>query len=51
MMKSLGSLAPEERIEAGKKLNVLKSEIEKALENRRGELAEAEMNAKLAQEK
>lgn len=51
MMKSLGSLAPEERIEAGKKLNVLKGEIEKALENRRGELAEAEMNAKLAQEK
>lgn len=50
MMKSLASLSVEEKKEMGKNLNILKSEIEKALEERKETLAEAELNAKLAQE-
>ncbi len=51
LMKGLGALPVEEKIEAGKKLNVLKGEIEKALECRRSELAAKELNEKLAKEK
>ena len=50
MMKGLASLSVEEKKEMGKNLNILKSEIEKALEERKETLAEAELNAKLAQE-
>ncbi len=51
MMKSLGSLSAEEKIETGKKLNVLKNEIEQALEKKKNLLAEQELNVRLAQEK
>ncbi len=50
LMKGMGALPVEQKIEMGKKLNVLKSEIEAALENRRNELAEKELNEKLARE-
>ena len=50
LMKGMGALPVEQKIEMGKKLNVLKAEIEQALENRRNELAEKEMNDKLAKE-
>ncbi len=50
LMKGMGALPVEQKIEMGKKLNVLKAEIEQALENRRNELAEKEMNEKLAKE-
>lgn len=51
MMKGLGALPLEEKIEAGKKLNVLKSELETALEAKKKALEEKEMNAKLAAER
>ena len=50
LMKGLAALSVEEKKEMGKNLNILKSEIEKALEIRREALAEAELNAKLAGE-
>ena len=50
LMKGLAALSAEEKKEMGKNLNILKSEIEKALEIRREALAEAELNAKLAGE-
>lgn len=51
MMKGLGALSIEEKKEMGKGLNILKSEVENALENRKAELEAKELNAKLAQEK
>lgn len=51
MMKTLGTLSPEERKEAGRELNILKTEVETALEERKEALSAAELNAKLAQEK
>ncbi len=51
LMKGLAALTPEEKKEAGKGLNVLKTEIEAALDARRAALAEAELNAKLVSEK
>ena len=51
MMKGLGALSIEEKKEMGKGLNILKSEVENALENRKAELETKELNAKLAQEK
>lgn len=51
MMKSLGTLAPEERKETGRVLNVLKTEIEQALEAQKEKLERAELNVRLANEK
>ena len=51
MMKGLGALSIEEKKEMGKGLNILKSEVENALENRKAELEAKELNAKLALEK
>ena len=51
MLKALSALPLEEKIARGKELNVLKSDIEKALEDKRNQLAEAELNAKLQAEK
>lgn len=51
MMKSLGSLPLEQKIEMGKSLNVLKSEIEKVLGERKSALEEKELNEKLAKER
>lgn len=50
-MKSLGSLPLEEKIAMGKSLNVVKVEIEKALEERKSVLEEKALNEKLAAEK
>ena len=50
MMKGLGALAAEQRVEAGKKLNVLKNEIEQAISMRREVLEAEELNKKLATE-
>lgn len=50
MMKDLGSLSVEEKKEMGKNLNILKAEVEKALENQRAKLENIELNAKLAAE-
>lgn len=50
MMKSLGALSIEEKKEAGKTLNILKSEVEAALEAQKAVLEEKELNEKLAKE-
>lgn len=51
MMKGMGALSPEERKEAGKKLNLLKGEVEHLLETKKAEMEVQEMNARLAGEK
>lgn len=50
-MKTLGSLPLEEKIAAGKALNILKSAVERAVESKKQELEEAELNRKLASER
>lgn len=50
-MKSLGTLPQEEKIAAGKALNILKNTIEAAIDNKRHELETAELNKKLAGER
>ena len=49
-LKTLGKLPPEERKTAGQALNVLKTEIEAAIEARQTALRRAERDAKLASE-
>lgn len=51
MMKNLGSLSVEEKKEMGKGLNILKSEVENALNVQKDRLAEQELNARLSNEK
>lgn len=51
MMKTLGSLSPEEKKEMGKGLNILKTEIEHVLEARKEALAAAELDARLSAER
>ena len=50
-MKSLGTLPLEEKIAAGKALNVLKNTIETAIDNKKQELETLELNKKLANER
>jgi phenylalanyl-tRNA synthetase alpha chain len=50
LLKTLGGLAPEERRSAGARINAAKERIEQALEARRGELAGAQLEARLAEE-
>jgi len=50
LLKGLGALAPEERRSAGARINAAKERIEQALEARRGELAGAQLQARLAEE-
>ena len=50
LLKGLGALAPEERKHAGARINAAKERIEQALEARRGELAGAQLQARLAEE-
>ena len=50
LLKTLGKLAPEERKAAGAGINVAKERLETALEARRAALAEAKMEARLAEE-
>ena len=49
-MKTLGTLPPEEKIAAGKALNLLKSAVENAVESRKSELETIELNRRLAGE-
>ena len=51
MMKNLGSLSIEEKKEQGAKLNILKTEVEQALVNKKESLEATELNAKLSTEK
>ena len=46
-MKNLGALPLEQKIELGKKLNIIKSEIEKALSEQKEVLETKELNEKL----
>ena len=50
LMKSLGSMAPEERRSMGATLNVLKTEVANAIDARKAELADVELDARLTQE-
>lgn len=50
MMKDLSSLSVEEKKEMGKNLNLLKTEVEKALDQRKSVLEEKALNEKLAAE-
>ena len=50
MMKDLSSLSVEEKKEMGKNLNLLKAEVEKALDQRKSVLEEQALNEKLAKE-
>ncbi len=50
MMKDLSSLSVEEKKEMGKNLNLLKTEVEKALDQRKSVLEEQALNEKLAKE-
>ncbi len=50
-LKTLGGLDPEARKAAGQALNRLKDGVAEALEARRAELAEAELEARLAEER
>ena len=51
MMKGLGGMAPEERKAAGQTLNAIKNEVAQALEGRKGNLADAALDAKLMEER
>ena len=51
LMKTLGTLAPEERKEFGARVNQLKGEIETALETRKSMLSSSALAARLASEK
>ena len=50
-MKTLGGLSPEERRDAGQRLNALKEAVTAALEARKGDLAAAALDARLAEER
>ena len=50
-MKSLGSMAPEERKQAGAALNLLKDKVADAIANRKSALQEAGLEKRLASEK
>src|ERR1700759_3360792 len=51
LMKTLGTMAPDQRKEFGARGNQLKSEIETALDSRKSTLGNAALAAKLASEK
>src|SRR5690606_2436808 len=51
LMKGLGALSPEERREQGARLNEVKDAVAAAIEARKAELAEAELEARLATER
>ena len=48
-LKGLGRLEPDQRREAGRRINLLKQAVEAALEERRGELERERLAAQLAE--
>ncbi len=50
LLKGLGKLAPQEKRVQGARINAAKEAIERLLAERRAQIAEAELNARLAQE-
>jgi phenylalanyl-tRNA synthetase alpha chain len=50
LLKGLGRLPAERRPEAGARINAVKQRVEEALERRRGALAQAALDARLAEE-
>jgi len=50
LLKTLGALSPEERKSAGARINQAKQTLEQALEQRRAALAQAKLEARLAEE-
>jgi len=50
LLKGLGRLPAEQRPEAGSRINAAKQQVEKALEQRREDLARAALDARLAEE-
>jgi phenylalanyl-tRNA synthetase alpha chain len=50
LLKTLGTLAPDERKSAGAAINAAKGELEAALEARRAALSDARLSARLAEE-
>ena len=51
LMKTLGGMSPEERQEMGPKLNGLRNRVQDAVEARKAELEEAELEKKLQTER
>jgi len=51
LMKQLGGLDPDERKATGQRLNAIKDAVQAAIEARKEELAEVELNARLARER
>ncbi len=51
LMKGLGTMSPEERKQAGAALNALKSEVASAIELRKAELSQADIDARLMAER
>ena len=51
LMKNLGSMAPEERRTAGAALNALKTEVATAIDGRKSEFADAELDSRLMDER
>ena len=51
LMKNLGAMAPEERRTTGAQLNALKTEVAAAIEARKTELADAELDSRLMDER
>ncbi len=51
LMKTLGSMDPDQRKEAGQAINALKGEVANAIEARKSELEMAELDARLMSEK
>jgi len=49
LLRTLGALAPEERKDAGARINAAKERIEQALEARRGELSSTRLQGQLAE--
>lgn len=50
LLKNLGQLAPEDRPAAGEKINVVKRQIQEAIETKKVSLVEESLNAQLSQE-
>src|ERR1700722_12955252 len=51
LMKTLGSLAPEQRKERGAALNILKDEIAAQIEARQQQLSQTQLNTRLEKER